>query len=254
MVKRSLCVVVSWRRTASGSSDAGWWTPHTGRFTLTRVSATQVPLSGMAAALIGLAAFAVVVLNFFWELAQYGMVMAHEGGHAAVSAMLFRKVDGIQLNANGTGSTRCADAGWLGNILISFTGYLGPSLFGLAAAKLIELGHIVTVLWLTLFLLVLLLLVVRTAFGVLAVVVAGGLVFLIVRYAPLSAQIVAAYAIAWFLLLSGVRRILERGVDTDDGQALSGMTFIPRFIWFLLWLAGTVTAVAAGGKWLVMRS
>jgi hypothetical protein len=32
------------------------------------------------------------------------------------------------------------------------------------------------------------------------------------------------------------------------------MTGIPRFIWFLLWLAGTLTAVAAGGKWLIMRS
>jgi hypothetical protein len=207
----------------------------------------------MAAALIGLAVSAVVVLNVFWSFAQHGMVMAHEGGHAAFGALLFRKVHGMELNADG-GNTSIADAGWLGNILIGFAGYLGPSLFGLAAAKLIELGRIVTVLWLTLFLLVLLLIVVRTAFGVLAVVVAGGLVFLIVRYAPLSAQIVAAYAIAWFLLLSGVRRILERGIDTGDGQALSDLTWIPRFVWFLLWLVGTVTAVAAGGKWLVMRS
>ena len=60
---------------------------HTARFTLIGVGATQVPLSGMAAALIGLAVAAVVVLNFFWELLQHGMVMAHEGGHAAVSAM-----------------------------------------------------------------------------------------------------------------------------------------------------------------------
>jgi hypothetical protein len=207
----------------------------------------------MAAALIGLAVFAVVVLNFFWELLQHGMVMAHEGGHAAVAALLFRKVNGMELNADG-GVTRIADAGWLGNILIGFAGYLGPSLYGLAAAKLIELGHIVTVLWLTLFLLVLVLIVVRTAFGVVAVVVAGGLVFVIARYASLSVQIVAAYAIAWFLLLSGVRRILERGVDTGDGQALSDLTWIPRFVWFLLWLVGTLTAVAAGGKWLVMRS
>ena len=52
------------------------------------MSATQVPLSGMAAALIGLAVSAVMVLNFFWELLQHSMVMAHEGGHAAVSVML----------------------------------------------------------------------------------------------------------------------------------------------------------------------
>jgi hypothetical protein len=218
------------------------------------VSATQVPLSGMAAALIGLAAFAVVVLNFFWELIQHGMVMAHEGGHAAVSALMFRKVDGISLNADGTGATSRADAGWLGNILIKFAGYLGPSLYGLAAAKLIEQGHIVMVLWLTILLLALLLTVVRTAFGVLAVVVTGGLVFVIVRYAPVAAQIVAAYAIAWLLLLSGVRTVLDHGVRAGDAASLSDLTWIPRFVWFLLWLVGTVTAVAAGGKWLVMRS
>ena len=218
------------------------------------MSATQVPLSGMAAALIGLAVFAVVVLNFFWALLQHGMVMAHEGGHAAVGALLFRKVDGIGAERG----RRCyspsrTPGGWATFSSTSPVTW-GPACIGLAAAKLIELGHIVIVLWLTLFLLALVLIVVRTAFGVVAVVVAGGLVFVIVRYASLSAQIVAAYAIAWFLLLSGVRRILERGVDTGDGQALSDLTWIPRFVWFLLWLVGTLTAVAAGGKWLVMRS
>jgi hypothetical protein len=208
----------------------------------------------MAAALIGLAASAIVVLNFFWELVQHGMVMAHEGGHAAVSALLLRKVDGIMLNADGTGATSRADAGWLGNILIKFAGYLGPSLYGLAAAKLIERGHIVMVLWLTILLLGLLLMVVRTAFGVLAVVVTGGLVFVIIRYAPVSGQIVTAYAIAWLLLLSGVRTVLDHGVRAGDAASLSDLTWIPRFVWFLLWLVGTVTAVAAGGKWLVMRS
>ena len=32
------------------------------------------------------------------------------------------------------------------------------------------------------------------------------------------------------------------------------MTLIPRVIWFLLWLAGTVIAVAIGGKWLILRT
>jgi hypothetical protein len=74
------------------------------------------------------------------------------------------------------------------------------------------------------------------------------------RYAPVAVQIVAAYAVTWLLLLSGVRRILEINVRSDDGARLSGMTGIPSFLWFLLWLAGTLGAVAIGGKWLVMRS
>jgi hypothetical protein len=71
--------------------------------------------------------------------------------------MTLHKVDGIRLNPDATGETAYASAGWLGNILVGFAGYLGPSLFGLAAAKLIELGHSEVVLWLALFLLALLL-------------------------------------------------------------------------------------------------
>jgi hypothetical protein len=218
------------------------------------VSATQVPLSGVAAALVGLAAFGVVALSFLWRFFQHGMVMAHEGGHAAMSAVFMRKVDRIELNADATGKTDSASGIWPGTILVGLAGYLGPSLFGLTAAKLIELGHIVVVLWLALFLLVLLLIVVRTAWGVFSVIVAGGLVFLVVRYTPASAQVIAAYWIAWFLLLSGVRGILEDGIGADDAGGLRDLTFIPRFIWFLLWLAGTLIAVAAGGKWLILRS
>ncbi len=95
-------------------------------------------------------------------------------------------------------------------------GYLGPSLFGLAGAKMIETGHIVQVLWIVLFLLALLLLAVTTRFSVFAVATAAVLVFLVVHYTPESFQIVAAYAITWFLLLSGVRGLLEDGLAAGD--------------------------------------
>jgi hypothetical protein len=220
------------------------------------VTVTQVPLSGAAAMLIGLAALAVVMLNGLWRFFQHGMVMAHEGGHAAGFAMALQKNGGIKLNANASGSTKPpVSIGWLGYVFAGALGYIGPSLFGLAAAKMIETGHIVEVLWIVLFLLALLLLTVTTKFGILTVIVAGGLVFLVVRYTPLGLQIVAAYAISWFLLLSGVRGIFEDGFRADgDAGILQGKTFVPRFIWFLFWLAGTLAAVAIGGKWLILRS
>jgi Peptidase M50B-like len=218
------------------------------------VTATQVPLSGAAAMLIGVAALAAVVIDAFWLVIRYGSVMAHEGAHAATAALLFRKVSGIELNADATGATARAAAIWPGTIMIKLAGYLGPSLFGLAAAKMIEVGRIVEVLWIALFLLALLSIAVRTSFGVFSVVVAGGLVFLLVRYTPMSVQIVAAYAITWLLLVSGVRGILEHGSHAGDAGDLRSLTFVPRVVWFLLWLAGTVTAVAIGGKWLILRT
>jgi hypothetical protein len=180
--------------------------------------------------------------------------MAHEGAHAAASALLFRKVSRIGLNMDATGLTRHERAGCLGSIFIGFVGYLGPSLFGLGAAKLIEKGDIVEVLWAALFLLTLLLLVVWQSFGMLTVAAAGVIIFLIIHYTPVSTQIIAAYAVTWLLLLSGVRGIWQRGSNAGDAANLSSRTFVPRVIWFLLWLAGTVTAVAIGGKWLILRT
>jgi hypothetical protein len=219
------------------------------------VTATQVPLSGAAAMLIGLAALAVVAVNVVWRFFQHGMVMAHEGAHAVGMAMTFQKVGGIRFKADATGGTRPAGkSGPLGFLFIGVLGYLGPSLFGLAGAKMIETGHIVQVLWIVLFLLALLLLAVTTRFSVFAVATAAVLVFLVVHYTPESFQIVAAYAITWFLLLSGVRGLLEDGLAAGDAGNLQGRTFIPRFIWFLFWLAGTITAIAIGGKWLILRN
>jgi hypothetical protein len=219
------------------------------------VSATQVPLSGAAAMLIGLAALAAVVIDAFWLILRHGTVMAHEGAHAAGLAMIFQKVGGIEFNSDASGATNpAANPGCVGFVFVAVLGYLGPSLFGLAAAKMIETGHIVEVLWIALFLLALLALTVATKFGVFTVIVAGGLVFVVVRYTPPGAQVVAAYALAWLLLLTGARRILEVGITSQDGKNLASRTLIPRFLWFLLWLAGTLTAIAIGGKWLILRS
>ena len=218
------------------------------------MTVTQVPLSGTAAMLIGVAALAVTVIDACWLILRHGTVMAHEGAHAAASALMFRKVARIGLNMDATGATLFERGGCLGSIFIGFAGYLGPSLFGLGAAKMIEKGHIVEVLWAALFLLALLLLVVWQSFGMLTVAAAGVVIFLILRYTPATTQIITAYAITWLLLLSGVRGVWQRGTASSDAAVLSGQTLVPRLIWFLLWLGATATAVAIGGKWLILRS
>jgi hypothetical protein len=147
-----------------------------------------------------------------------------------------------------------SEGGCLVSIVAAFVGYIGPSSFGLGAAKLIQLGYAVIVLWGPLFLLGLLLIMLRWSFGLFTVILTGGLVYLVIRWTPAPAQIVAAYAIAWLLLLSGVRGILVRRRGSDDAQRLSRLTLIPRVIWFLVWLAAALAAVAVGGSWLVMRA
>jgi len=170
-------------------------------------------------------------------------------------AVAGRQVDHIELHRNASGETYPKkQGGCLAGVIAAFAGYIGPSLFGLGAAKLIQLGYTVAVLWATLALLVLLLLRLRWSFGLITVTLAGGLVYLIVRYIPVPTQTFAAYAIAWLLLLSGVRGILASDPLKGDSQTLSQLTLIPCVFWILLWLAATLTAVAVGGSWLVMRT
>jgi Peptidase M50B-like len=213
-----------------------------------------VYLSGTAAAAVGLFALGVVTADAGWRFVRHGTVMAHEGAHAVIGSLLFRGVFGIYLNSDASGGTWVGGGGCLGSIVVSFAGYVGPSLFGLGAARLIQAGRGPAVLWVALVLLAVLAVLLMRSYGMITVVLAGALMYAVARYAPVAAQVTTAYGIAWLLLLSGVRRVLEVGVMSGDSFDLRSLTYVPRFVWFLLWLAATLGAVAAGGSMLVMPS
>lgn len=215
------------------------------------MSIAQPTLPGAPAALIGLAALGLVAFNAGWQVVRHLTVMAHEGAHAIIGLLLFRGIGGIELHKNATGATDIGSAGGLSNFLIGLSGYLGPSAFGLGAAKLIQLRLTGVMLWGLLFLLVVLLTALRWSFGIISVLVAGGIVFVIWRFTPMTVQVVASYSITWLLLLSGVRRVIEVGVASDDGAALRGITHLPGGLWFVLWLAATLAAVVVGGRLLI---
>jgi hypothetical protein len=218
------------------------------------VSITQPPLSDAAVVLIGVAALGAVTVDVSWQIVRHFTVMAHEGAHAVAGLLLFRSFNGIELNRDATGGTAISPAGGLGGVLIGLAGYVGPSAFGLVAAKLIELRYATAVLWMVLFLLAMLLIGLRRSFGLITVIVAGLIVYGVGRYAPMTAQVGAAYAIAWLLLLSGVRRVLEVGAGSDDGARLRGMTHLPRALWFLFWLGATLVAAFEGARLLLVRA
>ena len=80
----------------------------------------------------------------------------------------------------------------------------------------------------------------------------GALAFFIAKYTPVRTQVIAAYAIAWLLLLSGIRVIIDHGLRAQDAKILRDATHIPRLIWSGLWLAGALAALFIGGRMLVM--
>jgi hypothetical protein len=222
----------------------------------TPLPGTQAPLPGAEAALVGLAALAVVIIPFLWPLVEHFNVMAHEGAHAVVGSVMGFGIKSVKLDMESRGATdyhRAPETG-LRRTLTRFVGYLGPSGFGLCAAKLIEAGHVVTVLWVAIVLLVLLLFVIRKSFAIVSVPAVIALLAFVTRHAYNGLEELIVYGMTWLLLLSGVRVAVAHGAGAGDAGNLSRTTHIPSQIWALLWLAGTVMAVAVGGKWLVLRS
>jgi len=221
----------------------------------TLATGTPAPLGGGEAALIGLAALFIVAIPFLWPLAEHLNVMAHEGAHAAVGALLGYPPEAVALMRDATGVTsfRPGIDGYRA-VAIGVIGYLGPSLFGLWAAKLIETRHVVAVLWIAVIFLVLLLFLIRRSFGLVSVPAAIALLALVMHGAHAALEEVFAYGIAWVLLLSGVRAAAADNVRAGDAWLLALITRVPRRAWSLLWLGGTLLAVVIGGKWLVVGS
>ncbi len=215
---------------------------------------TQTPLPGPDAALVGLVAFVVVNAQSVWSLAKHFHVMAHEGMHAITAASLGLGVERVLLKRNGDGVTIPRRSIGGRTVFTGFVGYLGPSTFGLAAAWLINLGYIITVLWLAVMFLAVLLMKVRRSFGCFSVPAAIALLFALAYYASARLQVVMAYGMTWVLLLSGVRIAVQHGTHAGDALILKGLTHLPRWLWALLWVTGTFGAVYIGWRMLVVRA
>ena len=218
---------------------------------LDRIGQTQAPLTPTVAMLLGIAVLAIVVLPATWLVVRYVETMAHEGAHALVGSSAGGRIQGVRLKPNKDGETLVSSTGSAGDVITGAAGYLGSSAFGLGAAKLISVGHAVAVLWLSLLLLAILLALVRNPFGVFAVVVAGVVIYLIARYTAVGTETVVAYLITWFLLLSGLRMVLEHGSHAGDAIILARATHVPRVLWAGMWLVGTAAALIVGGMLLL---
>jgi len=204
-------------------------------------------LSQMVAGPTGLLVFVAFLIDGVWRFVRHFSVIAHEGAHVAASWSVGNKVSGVTLNRDATGVTATQRTGGLKSVIIGVAGYLGPSLFGLATACLIALGQVTTALVLALVCLAVMLILIRNFFGVISVAISGLIVFLVLRYGSPEVQAVAACALSWFLLFSGVRWVLMHGTGAGDAAILTGNTHIPKFIWATFWLVISVAALWLGG-------
>ncbi|MEV1146313.1 M50 family metallopeptidase [Micromonospora sp. NPDC049799] len=204
--------------------------------------------------LTGLAALVVVSTRLPWRVARNAVTIAHEGGHALAALLTGRRLHGIRLHSDTSGLTLSAGRPTgPGMILTLLAGYVAPPLVGLAGAWLLGGNRITLLLWVAVALLLAMLVLIRNVYGVLSLLVTGGIVLAVSWYASPQVQAAFAYTGVWFLLLGGVRPVVElqrlraRGrMPASDADQLAGITPLPAFFWVTVFALVNLVALVAG--------
>jgi hypothetical protein len=207
----------------------------------------------------GVVALAVVGSRRAWPTARIVVTIVHEGGHALVALCTGRRLAGVRLYRNTSGET--VSKGRADGPGLAFTtaaGYPAPSLLGLGAAVLLAIGHLTGLLLLSLVLLAGLAIAVRNVYGMLAVLAAVVVVAAVCLFAPAEVQAGFGYTMTWFLLLGGVRPVLElhrerrrsRAQRTDADQ-LGRLTPVPGGAWVVIFGLFAVAVLALSARLLV---
>jgi hypothetical protein len=225
-----------------------------------RVSGSQPLPPAWVVGLTALVALAAVLNAGSWRLAGKVITIAHEGGHAFVSVLSGRRLDGIRLHSDSSGVTysRGKRTG-PGLVLTAAAGYVMPSLLGAGAAWLLAEQHLTAMLWLALVLLAATFLAIRNLFGGLAVLVTAGSVFAASYYAAPAVQAGFGYLAAWFLLFGGLRPVVElargslgssgrrqRWTRGSDADQLARLTGAPAGLWITLFVLVALAALVTG--------
>ena len=231
-----------------------------------RVAGTQPAPTVWIIVVAGLAALFVVANNRSWHLARNAITIAHEGGHALVSVLTGRRLEGIRLHSDTSGVTYSSGRGTgIGIALTTAAGYITPPLLGALAAWLLAAHHVTAMLWLLLALLAATFLAIRNLYGALAVLVTAAAVCAVSLLATAEVQAVFSYTTAWFLLLGGARPVVElqrersrsarrgrRGYPgKTDADQLARLTGVPGGVWVVVFGVVAVAALVLGARLLV---
>jgi Peptidase M50B-like len=224
-----------------------------------RVAGTQPAPAVWIIAVGGLVALALVANRRTWHVTRNAITIAHEGGHALVSVLSGRRLEGIRLHSDTSGVTysRGRQSG-PGIVLTTAAGYITPSLLGAGAAWLLAAHHVTAMLWLLLALLTATFLAIRNLYGALAVLVTAGAVCVVSLLATTAVQAFFGYGAAWFLLLGGVRPVIElqrersrRRGSRSDADQLAQLTGVPGGVWVVVFGLVAVAALVLGGRLLI---
>jgi hypothetical protein len=211
--------------------------------------------------LTGVVALAAVLPYGLWRYTRNVVTIAHEGGHALVAVLMRRRLHGIRLHSDTSGLTVSSGKPYgPGMVFTAAAGYVAPSLLGLGGAWLLTSGHITALLWAVIALLLAVLVMTRNAYGALTVVLTAGVCLAVSWFGSSQVQAGFAYLAMWFLLVAGVRPVVELqrkrrrgGAPDSDADQLGRLTGVPGVLWVVLFLVVAVACLLTGGEWLLHR-
>ncbi len=204
-------------------------------------------------------ALLVVVSGMPWRIARNLITLVHEAGHAVAAVLVGRRLQAIKLHSDTSGVTvsRGKPEG-PGMAFTALAGYTAPAVLGLVFAGLLSSDLITVVLTVTALMLLGVLVMVRNAYGVFAVVASSIVLGLVALVTPSWFQAIFVYLMTWFLLFGGVRPVIElqikrrRGAARDsDADQLGRLTGMPAVLWVLVMAVLTVSCLFVGGLWLL---
>ena len=237
-----------------------------------RVIGVQDAPPGWAVAVSAAVALLIVVSPRLWRLTRIAITIAHESGHAVVSLLSGRRLEGIRLHADTSGETRSRGRGrGPGIVLTALAGYLTPPLLGAGAAALLATHRVTLLLSLLLVMLAATLLMVRNWYGVLAVLATAGALLAVIWLAPPALRGAFGYGVAWFLLFGGVRPVAElartrrqakrwspgqrlasrHAQAASDADQLAWLTGVPGGLWVFLFALVATGALILGARLLI---
>jgi hypothetical protein len=207
----------------------------------------------------GAAAMLAVAVDRVWRVARNVVTIVHEAGHALTALLTGRRLTGIRLHSDTSGLTLSVGRPTgPGMVATTAAGYLSPSLVGLVGVVLLAADQVTVMLWAGIAVLLGMLVMVRNAYGAVALLVAGAVVGGVSFYASPEVQATFAYALTWFLLLGAVRPVAElrrerrrRPYARTDADQLAHLTRVPGGLWVAAFGLVTVGALGAG-SWLLL--
>jgi hypothetical protein len=206
------------------------------------------------------AALLAVAVDVLWRWSRNLVTIVHEAGHALTAVLTGRRLTGIRLHSDTSGLTLSTGRpSGPGMVATAAAGYLAPSLAGLVGVVLLAFDQVTVMLWAATGLLLVMLVMVRNAYGAVSLVVTGAIVVAVSLLAGADVQAGFGYAATWFLLLAGVRPVGElwrerrrwRGRGRTDADQLARLTGVPGGLWVGFFGLCTLAALAAGG-WVLL--